>query len=171
MNEPFHSPDFTVLFFFPRGNFGLCAMQHGVHTRHRVGPTKAERRNQLINRKCARRRKKKRDQASEKNSAHRRPVGIAGTVLLPARYFRVHWLHFLFGERSLVALWSRQNCACRTFRSTQECPQGCNQRRQFAASITNRWRPCVRRSRPGTIILFSPRTRAFQFFSQEIFCR
>jgi hypothetical protein len=29
----------------------------------------------------------------------------------------------------------------------------------------------VRRSRLGTTILFFPRTRAFQFFSQEIFCR
>src|SRR5213080_1358347 len=48
VNEAFHCPDLSVVLFFPRHDFRFCAMQHRIHPRHGVVPTKAKRRQQLF---------------------------------------------------------------------------------------------------------------------------
>jgi len=71
MKEPFNSPDFPVLFFFPRGNFCLCAVQHRFHARHRVVPPKPERRQQLIKECAYGAASNKRSPRLEKSAHHR----------------------------------------------------------------------------------------------------
>src|SRR6476469_1696871 len=99
MDKPFYSPDVPVLFFLARGDFRFGAVQHRLHTRHRVVPTETERWHEPIDGKRVRRKKEKCDQAEQKHSPQDRAVVFAKTVLLPARHFGVHWLHFGFAER------------------------------------------------------------------------